>query len=128
MLVARDMYHQRSSRTAFSLIEILIVCALLIALSAGLATFYTGHSKPGEKARSPIERAHDPECMSNLTQLREALMMSQSDNEAGKFPTQLSDLKGIPASMLSCPESHEPYQYDPATGTVHCTRAGHEKY
>jgi prepilin-type N-terminal cleavage/methylation domain-containing protein len=119
---------KRQCNNGFSLIEILIVCALLVALSAGLATFYTGHSKPTDKARSPMERAHDPECAANLLQLRQALIMSQSDNEGGKFPLQLTDLKGIPVSMFSCPESHEPYQYDPQTGEVHCTRAGHEKF
>jgi len=126
MYIAKHV--KRQCNSGFSLIEILIVCALLVALSAGLATYYTGHSKPGDKARSPMERAHDPECAANLLQLRQALIMSQSDNEGGKFPLQLTDLKGIPASMFSCPESHEPYQYDPQTGEVHCTRAGHEKF
>src|SRR5579862_2157020 len=98
----------RRMHAGFSLIEILVVCAILVALSAGLATYYTGHSKPGEKARSPMERAHDPECINNLSQLRQALIMAQSDNENGKFPAKLTDLQKIPASFFSCPESHEP--------------------
>jgi len=126
MDIIRDT--KRRGVGGFSLVEILIVCALLVALSAGLATFYTGHSKPGDKARSPMERAHDPECAANLSQLRAALIMAQSENDGGKYPLQLTDLKGIPVSMFSCPESHEPYKYDPQTGEVHCTRAGHEKY
>ena len=112
----------------FSLVEILIVCALLVALSAGMYTFYAGKSKPGDKARSPMERAHDPECMNNLSQLRQALLMAQSSDENGKYPVQLTDLKGIPASFFACPISHTPYQYDAENGTVHSTTAGHEKY
>jgi prepilin-type N-terminal cleavage/methylation domain-containing protein len=118
----------RNPHSGFSLIEILVVCALLAALSAGMYSFLAGKSKPGEKARTPMERAHDPECINNLSQLRQALIMAQSSDDNGKYPQQLSDLKGIPVSFLSCPESHVPYTYDPETGTVHCTRAGHEKY
>ncbi len=116
------------AKSGFSLIEILVVCALLVALSAGLATFYTGKSKPGEKARSPMERAHDPECINNLSQLRQALLMAQTDSETGKYPARLTDLPKIPQSFFSCPESHVPYTYEAETGIVKCTRAGHEKY
>ncbi len=120
---------ERSVRQGgFSLIEILVVCVLLVALSAGMYSFMAGKSKPGEKARAPLERAHDPECINNLSQLRQALLMAQSSDENNKYPPKLTDLKGMPQSFFSCPESHEPYQYDPETGTVKCTRAGHEKY
>ena len=73
-----------------------------------------------------MERAHDPECINNLQQLRDALMIYQTDNE--KYPAQLTELPKIPQSFFTCPESHQPYTYDSTTGQVHCTRAGHEKY
>ena len=118
-------------RPGFSLIELLVVCVVLVILSAGAFTFYAGHSKPGDKARTPMERGHDPVCINNLQQVRAAIATLQVDEESGKYPATLQDVekvKGITPDFLECPEGHEPYQYDPATGQVHCVHAGHEKF
>ena len=117
-------------RRGFSLVELLVVCAVIVALSAGAYTFYLGHGsgKPGEAARSPMQRGHDPVCINNLSQLRQAIIIAQTNDENGKSPASLKDLPGIPAEMLSCPEGHVPYQYDPSTGQVHCNQPGHEKF
>jgi prepilin-type N-terminal cleavage/methylation domain-containing protein len=121
-----------SPQQGFSLVELLVVCVLLVGLSAGLYSFYAGKSKPGpngeKTARTPMERAHDPECASQLSQLRQALQMAQTDSENGKYPAQLTDIHGVPQTFFQCPSGHQPYQYDPETGQVHCTTFGHEKY
>ncbi|HLK59000.1 MAG TPA: prepilin-type N-terminal cleavage/methylation domain-containing protein [Chthonomonadaceae bacterium] len=124
------MFRMTTLRRGFSLIEILVVCVIIAALSAGIYAFYLGHGsgKPGEKQRSVMQRGHDPECINNLQQLRAALQMAQSSEENGKFPATLKELPGIPESMLSCPDGHVPYQYDPSTGQVHCTQPGHENF
>jgi hypothetical protein len=43
------------------------------------------------------------------------------------YPASLNEL-GLPASMLVCPVSQQPYQYDPATGQVRCPTPGHMRY
>jgi hypothetical protein len=43
------------------------------------------------------------------------------------YPASLNEL-GLPASMLVCPVSQQPYQYDPTTGQVRCTTPGHTRY
>ena len=124
------MFRQKSMRLGFSLVEMLVVCVIIVALSAGIYAFYLGHGsgKPGEKARSPLQRGRDPECINNLSQIRSALLMAQTSDENGKYPATLKELQGMPTSMLSCPDSHTPYQYDPSTGQVHCNTPGHEKF
>ena len=132
MLPNASSYKVKHAKHGFSLIEILVVCVLLVGLSAGMYSFYAGKSKPGpngeKTARTPMERAHDPECINQLSQLRQALQMAQTDSENGKYPAQLTDIHGVPQTFFQCPESHQPYQYDPESGQVHCTSSGHEKY
>ena len=42
-------------------------------------------------------------------------------------PASLAAAK-ITGDLARCPIGHEPYVYDPATGTIHCVHPGHEKY
>ena len=70
--------------------------------------------------------AKDTVCASDLSQVREAIMVYQSSND-DHFPDNLQELK-IGNDFYSCPLGHEPYQYDPTTGTVRCVHPGHEKY
>ena len=119
----------RLDRRAFSLVELLVVCVIIVALSAITMSVYMGHGKgPNGKAHSPMERAHDVECSSNLSQLRSAIIIEQTNDENGKFPASLQQLKGLPKNFILCPVGKEPFQYDPATGQVHCVHPGHEKY
>jgi hypothetical protein len=121
----------RAARRGFSLVEILVVCVLLVALGGGLAYFYMGHGrgeKPGDIVHTPITKANDAVCQSNISQVRQALSMAQMSESDGKFPRSLTELKELPGEFLSCPTGHEPYLYDPATGQVHCVHPGHENY
>jgi prepilin-type N-terminal cleavage/methylation domain-containing protein len=124
------MFRLQTMRRGFSLVEILVVCVIIVALSAGVYSLYLGHGsgKPGEPARSPMQRGHDPVCANNLSQIRASLQIAQTNDENEKYPATLKALQGMPAEMLTCPEGHVPYQYDPNTGQVHCTQPGHEKF
>lgn len=121
-------------RGGFVLIELLVVIAL-IAVAAGV---YFGWYSPrrakqlkeavesGEPTAVPVEpetvlgqvmqKAESMECMNNLSQLRQAIQMSVSDT--GAYPARLQDLN-MP-SLITCPVTGQPYQYDPASGTVKC--------
>ncbi len=111
----------------FSLVEILLVCVVLAALGAGLSVLYLGHSKPGEKATTPIDRAKSTVCQSNLISVRQSIAAFQAGDTEGKFPQSLEELK-LPAEILSCDVGKEPYTYDLTTGIVHCVHPGHENY
>lgn len=72
-----------------------------------------------------MQKAVSVECQSNIQQIRAALQTYHEENEA--FPASLAEI-GYPAKVLRCPISKEAYIYDPATGEIHCTFPGHEKY
>lgn len=123
-------YVQDARRRGFSLIEILVVLAIIVVLSAITYNVYLGHSKgaPPGKAHSPIERAHDTECIENLHSVRLSIEAYHTGDTDAKFPDSLSQLKELPPELRVCPEGKEPYRYDPLTGEVHCVHPGHEKY
>jgi hypothetical protein len=70
--------------------------------------------------------AKDDVCRSNLASLRQAIQIFESTNDDHP-PDSLSETK-LGQEFYNCPIGHEPYAYDPATGTVHCVHPGHEKY
>ena len=70
--------------------------------------------------------AKDDVCRSNLKQVREGLQIAQDPVE-GTWPATLEETR-LGKDFYSCPLGHEPYQYDPKTGQVHCVHPGHEKY
>ena len=117
-------------RSAFSLIEILVVLAIIVVLSSISYSVYHGHSKnaPAGKAHAPMERARDVECMSNLRSVRQSIEVSRVSDSDTKFPASLTELRELPAELRACPEGKEPYQYDANTGQVHCVHPGHEHY
>jgi hypothetical protein len=78
-----------------------------------------------------MEKGTEVACMNNLRQIRAAISMEKlSDPESAAPPPNLTVLKrdGVTQDMLSCPVTHQPYQYNPATGQVWCTTPGHEKF
>ena len=117
-------------RSAFSLIEILVVVVIIVALSAVSYNVFLGHSKNGlpGKAHAPIERAKDAVCMTNLRSVRQSIEAFRAGDTDSKNPDSLIQLRELPAELRACPEGNEPYQYDPTTGQVHCVHPGHENY
>ena len=113
---------------AFSLVELLVVIALIAVLGAGLYTFYAGKGsgKPGE-ARTPMTAAHDSECLQNIRSVRQCIAAEEATDDQ-KHPASLESIKSLTADLRSCPVGKEPYSYDPSTGVVHCIHPGHENY
>jgi prepilin-type N-terminal cleavage/methylation domain-containing protein len=118
----------------FVLIEILVVVALIAVAAGAYFAWYSPRRakqlkeavEAGEPTAVPgagetvlgqaLQKAQSMECANNLSQLRQAIQMSVSDT--GAYPASLQDLN-MP-SLSACPVTGQPYQYDPATGTVKC--------
>jgi competence protein ComGC len=113
-----------------TLIEILVVVAILVGLAAVLIPRYTGiggAKGPGQPA-SPKERAQAVDCMNNLKQIRDAIEIYLQTGD--KPPASLTELEssGITGKVTTCAVSGTPYSYDPGQGKVWCTTPGHEGY
>ena len=114
----------------FTLIEILVVVAIIAGVGLMLARGYLGGGAGGPgKAPTPKERALGVDCMNNLQQIRNAIEMYRQANEE-KMPMSLAQLEssGVGSSITKCSVSGTPYSYDPATGRVWCATPGHERY
>lgn len=70
-----------------------------------------------------LAKAEATSCQSQLQQCRQSIRM---DMDQGAPPASLD--KGATASISKCPITGQPYSYDPQTGKVWCTCAGHEKF
>jgi prepilin-type N-terminal cleavage/methylation domain-containing protein len=114
------------TRSAFSLVEILVVMALMAILGAFLFQFYAGKGKPGEKQKTPMQASQGAVCQNNLKQIRLGVETFKTSEEE-KPPTFLAELK-FPKESLACPDTKQTYQYNAETGEVHCTTPGHEAY
>src|SRR5262249_1735666 len=93
----------RRAVLAFSLVEVLIVAVLLIALAAFLLPRYLGSGKTvdGKNAPTPVSRAKDTVCQSNLQQLRAGLASLKAGDPDGANPQSLAELK-FPAETTKC--------------------------
>lgn len=118
-------------RQGFSLIEMVVVLALLIALGGGLFYFYLGGKgtgKPGDKRPvTPITKAKQTVCNEYLRQVRMAITAFRTGDTDEKLPQSLSEIRDI-QPISKCPDGGEPYQYDPTNGQVHCIHPGHERF
>lgn len=114
------------TRRAFSLVEILVVVAILVIAAAWLLPRYLGGTGlDGKKHKSPIEAAHSVECQTNLMQVRQGINVFKVDSE--KAPESMAAMK-LPSETTHCPIGHEEYVYDAEKGEVHCPHPGHEGY
>ncbi|MDM7461145.1 MAG: hypothetical protein P3X24_005780 [bacterium] len=95
--------------------------------SAGGASNATPATAPPPASRVGEVRqaAESVECRNNLSQIRQAIQIRTTTEET--YPASLQEL-GLPETMLRCPVSGQPYQYDPTTGQVRCTTPGHMSY
>lgn len=118
------------------LVGVLVSIAVLGVLLMVWLYYGAGGSAQGDAAAlgapPPVSRvgevrqaAESVECRNNLSQIRQAVQIRTTTEET--YPASLQEL-GLPAQMLSCPVSGQPYQYDPATGQVRCATAGHMSY
>ncbi len=115
-----------------SLIVIAIIMVALVVMFKGNAAF---GGKPENSRKDGLGTtvlgqtryaAKDDVCRSNISQLRQAIEVFESTNDDHP-PQSLTETK-IGNDFYQCPIGHEPYQYDPATGKVHCVHPGHETY
>lgn len=120
-------------RGSWTLIELVVAMAILVALAAWLLPRYLSSTKnaAGQTTiQAPIERAHGVDCANNLQQIRYALTMAQQTND--RYPANLSELltngSGLSRQMLFCPVSKMAYVYDPATGRVSCPYPPHRSF
>jgi hypothetical protein len=79
----------------------------------------------GQNVHNSMEAGKKTECQSNLQQLRQAIQIAKDSGDGA--PQSLAALGTQYRSMLTCPNSGQPYQYDPASGRVWCVTPGHEK-
>ncbi len=93
----------------------LVIVAILI-YRAGI--LYTRGSRGKEVVTTPVERASALQCSAQIKKLRMSIQYYYAEN--GKYPVELTDLKDISSSELSCPVTNDVYIYDPERGTVSC--------
>lgn len=115
------------------LVGVLAAVAVLGVLVAVWLFYGTGSSGGNSSVATPPatrvgevrQAAESVECRNNLSQIRAAIQMRTTMEEA--YPRSLQEL-GLPATMLVCPVSGQAYQYDPNTGQVRCPTPGHASY
>jgi len=114
------------------MVGVLVSVAILAILLVVWLYYGTGGQSGGAPGAPPVSRvgetrqaARGVECRNNLSQIRTALQMRQGVDES--LPVSLKEL-GLPDSMLACPESGQPYQYDPHIGAVKCPTPEHRSY
>ena len=113
------------------------ILVVLLFIASGCASTDNGKPSPtgniasdavhdyGQNVHNSMEAGKKTECQSNLQQLRQAVQIAKDSGEGA--PQSLAALGTQYRSMLTCPNSGQPYQYDPASGRVWCVTPGHEK-
>lgn len=110
----------RGRRNAFTLIELLIVAAIIAILMAVVVPRYLGGTDAnGKRVASPRERAQQVVGVSYIGQINAAISLYRSDND-GQNPPDLFALQkyGVTGEMLLDPITHKALTYDPQTGIV----------
>jgi hypothetical protein len=103
----------------------------LLAIGCGDVGTKESNKRPDKVGETVVgqslARSKDGVCMSNLSQVRQAIEVQKSMDTDSTATIDLKNLK-LPANMLQCPIGKEAYELDPATGAVKCPHKGHEKY
>jgi type VI protein secretion system component VasK len=125
------MRHKRGSALASMLAVVVIILILVMVwLYYGQPNKGSGEQGEGQPLQSRVSQtrqaAESVECRNSLSQIRQAIQMQKMDDET-QSPASLADLK-LPDSVLKCPISGQPYQYDLNSGTVRCNTPGHMSY
>lgn len=116
-----------------TMITLVIICVLMVVMMQGYGGLMGGPVQSTRKDGKGVTTmgnamvsAKDQVCKSNLANCRQAIEAARMSGSDGNPP----DLKsvGIGESFYRCPVGNEEYQYDPATGQVHCPHPGHENY
>ncbi len=130
MSIANTLNASRIPRSrAFGLVEILVVMVILVALAAYLYPKYVGNSRTADgKAATPLARAHDTECMTNIHSVRLSISAFKSGDSEEKNPAALTAMRELSKDLRECPVSHMAYQYNPQSGEVHCPYPAHQSY
>jgi len=111
------------------LVEILVVVVLIVAVAAVLYPRYAGNSRTsGGKATTPLAKAHDTECLSNVRSVRQSIAAFKAGDPEEKNPAALTELRELSKDLRECPVSHLPYEYNPQTGEVRCPFPAHQSY
>lgn len=113
-----------------TLVGLLVVILIIAILAVVVTTGGFGDRKStrkdglGTTVQGAVRaKALDTSCTSNLQQIRTMIKMDTTTED--QAPASLEEMK-LPADVLKCPIGHEPYEYDPSTGQVHCKHPGHE--
>lgn len=124
-------------RAGNSMIGLLVTAAIILLLTVfflkGTSVFSGGSASNrkdglGKTIPGAVKAAAtDDVCRSNLNQVRLSLTIAHDSNGDEGWPATIQDTK-IGNQFYSCPLGHEPYKYDPQTGTVRCVHLGHEKF
>jgi len=114
------------------LVELLVVIVII-----GVVAWYlmrspsnpvgTGTGTATTRPGIALEAGRKAACRTQLHQVRQAVEMYRLEHEGN--PSSMADLApaGVTGEVARCPDGHEPYQLDPATGQVRCPHPGHEK-
>ena len=116
-------------RRGASLIEILAVIVVAATLAGWLLPRYLGSlrkSSAAQPAASPVQTSRAAACAAQLRQLALPLQQAEMTDEHPPEDLRAALRFGATEEMLRCPESGQPYRFDPETRTLSCQTPGHQ--